>query len=348
MSKVSTPRDWAFLQEYAIYEYIRSRFAERTLTLVQVVKGGRVLPTSRRTKVANLEPIVGTTFPDIKKIQLGKEASRPAEVKFLTSMFSYHKSPQHRDAYQHFKKSNGFILCVRHDELPGGLDIDVYELDRSDFIAFCRENFGRLLNRQLRLHAETKIRIMYQGLPSNFNQGTASIRPARESGLWCPTDNKTSFDLARGDRVLFVRTAGMRQSDVNKYFPNDPLCEKWVLDELCITTVTSSVQTRRDYCSRKGISYEQPLWRSDPPDSNDPTRWKWDRVFEFKVDKTLLLSIPVRTLQLDPRTFTFARAVYRAFTQAWSAEIQHEDYRNILEFLMPEDQSRNSIAAGRA
>ena len=47
-----------------------------------------------------------------------------------------------------------FIIVLKHDYLPKGLeyfDIDVYEIELVDFVSYCRENFVRLLNQQIKV-----------------------------------------------------------------------------------------------------------------------------------------------------------------------------------------------------
>lgn len=112
------------------------------------------------------------------------------------------------------------LLVLAHDYSPSGpkYETDAFELDRDDFETWCRANFTRLFNHRIGSRAESKIWIMYQG-PSS-NNGTSTVRPARESHRWCPTENLTGFDLAPGDRVLFVTTK--RPSDVS-------VLETWIL-----------------------------------------------------------------------------------------------------------------------
>ena len=169
--------NWSFLHEWVIYDYLMVRFDQGTLRIKHVISKGKFIGRTKWVKIKELPPITSTSFPDINRIKLkGSNALRCAEVKFVTSAFTYHKSkkPKEIEQFKCFVESNGFILVASHDYLPKGLlenfsTIDVYEIEIDDFITFSRENFGRLLNRQIKQHNDTKVWIMYQG--PNFNQG---------------------------------------------------------------------------------------------------------------------------------------------------------------------------------
>lgn len=94
----------------------------------------------RWRKVAELKPIVGTAFPDIELIRLAGSATEfPAEVKFTTSLFDYHKKDSSR--FKIFRDRGGALIVLSHDYIPSGLErheIDVYEIDQVDFTTFCR------------------------------------------------------------------------------------------------------------------------------------------------------------------------------------------------------------------
>ena len=146
---MNTKGNWSFLHEWVIYEYLMSRFAEKTLRLKCVYKSSNKIRKDQWVKVSYLETIRGTSFPDVKKIHfVGEKDLRPAEVKFTTSLFNYHKSKVHISEFDEFQGSKGCIIVVRHDYLPAGLEqfknIDIFELDINDFISFSRENFDRL------------------------------------------------------------------------------------------------------------------------------------------------------------------------------------------------------------
>jgi len=133
---------WSFLHEWAIYEYLMTRFDERALRFKAVRRSGRCVGRERWIAVSHLQLIKDSRFPDVKSITLtGEASSRCAEVKFTTSEFDYHNdNPE--SFREKFVSNNGFILVLAHDYLPGGLDkynVDVFELDRSDFETWCNE-----------------------------------------------------------------------------------------------------------------------------------------------------------------------------------------------------------------
>src|SRR5882724_1427881 len=138
---------WSFLHEWVIYDYLLARADEGTLRLKQVIVSGTLAGKPKWIKVEEIKPITGTAFPDIQAIQLkGKGLFRSAEVKFTSSLFSYHQSAQYTRKFADFVKQNGFLIVASHDYLPKGLidkypELDVYEIEIEDFISFCRENF---------------------------------------------------------------------------------------------------------------------------------------------------------------------------------------------------------------
>ncbi|HEX8231580.1 MAG TPA: hypothetical protein VF826_20050 [Chloroflexia bacterium] len=284
-------------------------------------------------EVRTLESITGTSFPDIKNIHLSGDAnSRPAEVKFTTSLFNYHREGASRSKFEDFALRKGFILVVKHDSLPVGIDtgydIDVYEIDSSDFIAFCRENFARLLNRQIKERSGSKVWLMYQG--PNFNQGDATVRPARDSFLWCPTENLNIFDLAIGDRILFVKTSGASTQKVQASFLASNLISTWKLREICVCEVSSRIRSRYDYCHLEQIPFDRKLWKNDP---RNGTNWRWNRVFKFRIVSTITGDLPIRTLYDIQGTRAFASALAETFTYGRSREISLDNYVGLLEVL---------------
>ena len=152
---------WSFLHEWVIYDYLLARVGEGTLRLRQVISFGKPLGKQKWVIVEDINPITGTAFPDIQALLLkGFSTKRPAEVKFTTSLFSYHKESKYLKKFNQFTADNGLILVAKHDYCPSGLsekykEVDVFEIDIEDFITFCRENFSRLLNRQIKAHTST-------------------------------------------------------------------------------------------------------------------------------------------------------------------------------------------------
>ena len=251
--------NWPFIHEWTIYEYLMYKTVEKTLRLKTIYRNGQISRKDAWKKVLQLEPIEGTDFPDIKGIKLEKDAKiRPAEIKFTTSLFNYHNDKKYADKFNKFIKDNGILIVLSHDYLPKHfekINMEIYEIDRYDFTTFCRENFDRLLNRQIKLHTENKVWVMYQG--PNFDLEDQYVKSARKSRIWCPTDNLTSFDLAIGDRLLFIKTIGGSTQEVQNNF--DKIKEKWTLTELIITEVSSKIKNRLEYCQLNNIPFTKKL-----------------------------------------------------------------------------------------
>jgi diphthamide synthase (EF-2-diphthine--ammonia ligase) len=322
---------WSFLHEWAVYEYLNARFDEGVLRLKPVVKASTPVLKEKWKKVDELSPITDSRFPDVKSIQLsGETNSRCAEVKFTTSEFNYHNSAI--QTFQDFTTKNGFILVLAHDYLPAGLEhykIDVFELDQSDFETWCRVNFARLYNRQIGNRAESRIWIMYQG--PNFNQGNSDAKPARTSHIWCPTENLTGFDLAPRDRVLFVKTSGSSTQSIQKaYLKHIGVSEKWSLEEIYVAEVVSKIYNRNEYCLRRKLDFDKPLWKIDPKQKQN---WRWNRVFEFRPLIRVEKKISMRKWFDSDLTNSFVEAVIQTFCYQKSREINLGTYTRTLESL---------------
>ena len=126
---------WSFLHEWVIYEYLIARSSEGTLRFKQVISFGKLLGKSKWIRVDENILITGTSFPDVKSIKLkGSAGYRPAEIKFTTSLFNYHRDLKSAVEFDAFVKAKGFILVLAHDYLPtSGLltkhpQVDVFEL----------------------------------------------------------------------------------------------------------------------------------------------------------------------------------------------------------------------------
>jgi len=323
---------WPFLQEWSIYEYLNTRFSESVLRIRQVVRSGQIVGKEKWVSVTTLEQIRDSQFPDVKSIKIqGETTTRPAEVKFVTSEFAYHRTDPAK--YRDFAASRGFILVLAHDHLPRGLvgaDVDVYELEKPDFETWCRANFARLFSRQIGSRAQAKIWIMYQG--PNFNKGSPSVKPARLSHRWCPTENLSGFDLAPGDRILFVRTSGASTQLVQKAYMNGEVLVGWTLDEILVAGVSSRIYSRNEYCQRKKLSNDTQFWRQDPKQSAG--QWRWDRVFEFRPIAALNQRIPMETLNGRGRPTEFVEAVTQSFCWQKSRELDPATYTRTLERLL--------------
>jgi hypothetical protein len=329
---------WSFIHEWIIYDYVLARAEEKTLRLKHVISSGKLLGKPKWVKVEEVLPITGTTFPDIQGIKLkGQNSFRVAEVKFTTSLFNYHLDPKYRDKFVEFTKSKGFILVASHDHLPNNVlielypDVDVFEIEVEDFVAFCRENFSRLLNRQIKAHSSTRVWLMYQG--PNFNEGGDKILPGRQSMIWCPTENLNGFDLAPGDRILFYKTQGLDRIKLqNGLLKEKTMNPKWILKEIYVAEVKSKIFSRAEYHQYKNHSGQKQLWKNDPPLGKG---FRWNRVFEFVNIKVIKVEVSMSMLYANPHSHNFAVKAWEAFCFGKSREISHEDYRNLLEVLSP-------------
>ena len=328
--------NWSFIHEWTIYDYLMARYDEGNLRLKNVIQRGQLLGRTKWIRVDHLDPITSTGFPDIESIKLkGNKTSRPAEVKFSSSNFKYRSSPKAISNYQKFKSDHGFILVLHHDHLPSGLvddypDIDVFEVDQSDFISFCRENFVRLLNRQIKQHTESKVWIMYQG--PNFNLGDHVVKPARDSKIWCPTENLTGFDLSIGDRILFIKTIGASTFDIQKAFlKQKEINEKWKLTEVFIAEVRSKIYSRHEFIQLKKRNSKQRLWLND--DQNKNGLWRWNRVFEFRKINSVRLDEPMSLLYNNRGSKEFVHKIFEAYCFGKSRELSLKDYQSALEVI---------------
>ena len=167
---------------------------------------------------------------------------------------------------------------------------------------------------------------MYQG--PNFNTGGATIRPARESSIWCPTENLTGFDLAVGDRILFVKTSGASTQIVQAQYLSNRSFINWQLSEIFIAEISSAIYSRAEYCHLNGIPITQQLWRNDPQTNSN---WRWNRVFEFKHSKTIQKTLHMEALRCNPLTRGFLEAVVQVFCFGKSREISMKEYLSLLE-----------------
>jgi hypothetical protein len=328
---------WSFLHEWVIYDYLLARSEEGTLRFRKIVSSGKLLGRPKWVKVENLMPIVGTTFPDINGIKLkGDNSYRPAEVKFTTSLFNYHRDSKQLNKFNEFIDQNGFILVASHDYLPTNNlinifpTVEVFEIELEDFITFCRENFSRLLNRQIKSHSISRVWLMYQG--PNFNKGTTEILPARNSLIWCPTENLNGFDLAIGDRVLFYKTSGIDTRPLQRGLLEEGVVDsRWILNEIYVAEVSSKIFSRYEYHQYKKQGQNHQLWKNDPILGID---WRWGRVFEFKKIKIIQINKPMVNIYNDPLGHNFVLKAWEGFCFGKSRELSLRDYRNLLEALV--------------
>ena len=336
---------WSFLHETVIYEYMMSRFDERQLRLKQIYKDGVLQQAKeRKINVLALAPINNTRFPDVDSITINKDlkGARPAEIKFVTSSFDYHKSDKER--FQRFVQSYGCIIVVKHDELPRDLlteypNVDIFALNEFDFISFANENFERFINRQIKVRSFKKVWLMMQS--PNFIKGAEGVLPARESGIWCPSENLDCFDLAVGDTILFIKTQGASIQSVNgDWCRKREINPKWRLDEFWIGRVIRPIQNREEYCMRMGRPIDFPLWYDETETGRNDKRVRqrvgngirWNRVFGFHPVESLS-NLDISFKYLYSRFPSFVEATIDAYTKSKSREINIDIYIALLEFL---------------
>jgi hypothetical protein len=341
---------WSFLHEWVIYEYLMFRQNENQLRLKQVIKIGNPSFKKQSMRVMALLDIRDTKFPDIKGIQFEGNIMRPAEVKFRTSLFDYHK-PKYKEKYDEFIKSNGCIIVLKHDYLPEKLIqlIDVFEIEEVDFISFVKGNFNRLLNRQMNSHNFTKIWLMIQS--KNFYTGADDVNPAYVSGIWCPTDNLTGFDLSVNDKVIFIRTSGCSFQKVNNALSNNIIYKPWNLQELWVGKVTKPIQSRIEYCFSNKKNIDDPLWYDETNSGlsdNRVTKRKrekrWKRVFGF-TKETVFSSLNISLSELYKTHPEFVRAVANVFIPGrGSQEVTIPQYISVLESMINlENKQKNDL-----
>lgn len=316
------------------------RFDEGNLRLRQIMKNGKLIMKERWFKVKDLEAIKDTRFPDIKKIIISDDTKveRVAEVKFVTDAFNYHKSKRHD--FKSFINNHGCIIVLKHSYLPLDLSvpIDIYEIDKIDFISFVKENFSRLLNRQIRLHEYQKIWLMIQS--RNFYISDSTVPAANRSGRWCPSDNLTGFDLTTGDKVLFVKVGGAQKQKVNKQWSrNSQIDDKWTLEELYISEVISPIRSRYEYCMSNSLSTSTPLWydetftgKKDQRVTKRTREIRWKRVFEFS-EIACLSSLKINLKELNTVFPEFVQAVRETYVSSVSRELPANVYTSVIEYL---------------
>jgi len=343
---------WSFLHESILYEYLWYKFSAQSLRLRQVISDGRYLTKQPWVKVAFLEEIKNTAFPDITAIALhDRKGVRPGEVKFVTSLFNYTAS-QYKTAFEDFKTQNGCIVVLRHDYIPDALTksyscFDVYEIDYDDFVQFTKENFHRFLNRQVRLSTHKKIWVFQQS--KNFWYTCPEVPAAADSGRWCPSDNLTAFDLNIGDTLLFVRHKGRRLQEVSSHWRTEKnIIDSWSLTDIYIGRVTFPIQGRNEYCVRSGNALDTPLWYDESESASFDTRIRkrnklWPMVFEFeKISELKCLDLNMRRLYREVPDFVLAAK--DVYVNHVSREISLDAYNKLLELLaLSENQRRSNI-----
>ena len=332
--------EWAFIHEWILYEYMLAKYSEDTLRLKVIVYNGKINLKTRYIKVKKLMNITNTDFPDINFIQFEEEKfHRVAEVKFITSKFNYHKDVYSKKAsytYNDFLKDHGCIIVLAHDEMPKNLkdSVDVFEIEQDDFISYIRENILRLINRQMHKSILSKVWVMYQG--PNFLKGYNEVKPAKESGIWCPTDNLNGFELGKGDTILFIKTKGCRYQDLNTSKYNE-----WKLDSIFVCKVITTIMSREHYCQMKRINYDSLLWYDETEKGKSDSKlrkrktkekFRWNRVFEFKKeDEFNNLDLCIKDIPNSLKCFK--NICVEVFKNHISSEIEIEQYLKLFQYI---------------
>ncbi|ADU29404.1 hypothetical protein [Evansella cellulosilytica] len=344
----------AFLQERVIYEYLEYRTKQEKLYLIQIFKRGKRVLSRKMFKVNMIKPIE-TTFPDINEMLIeGSNMIRSVEVKFLTSLFDYHKSKNYKKQYKKFREENGCIIVLKHDLLPKGLinefDLDIYEIDIEDFRAFVIENFNRLLQKQLQNRENSFQRIWVTSQVKNFyyEYKTYPVKPAKKSGIWCPTNNLTSFDLAKDDKIIFIKFGGEYQikQRINNHWKNHNLIyPKWKLQGLFIGRITRPIMSREEYCSMFDIDLNEPLWN----DEYKHGKPKWDRVFCFEKEREIILQMGNNGISIADAYSELEDIIYPilfdVYTQQNTRELTASQYYSLLEYVS--SQVSNELDSSR-
>jgi len=131
---------------------MRMRFNDKQLKVRKVISSGKLVYNPSWINVHRFVPPDSTRFPDIEEISLGPHNKNvPAEVKFTTSKFDYHKPTNINYTNYIFQKQLGLcVIVLKHDHMSVGMSaeqLDVWELNYNDFSAYCRDNFTQLLER---------------------------------------------------------------------------------------------------------------------------------------------------------------------------------------------------------
>lgn len=326
--------EWSFIHETVIYQYLMERFSVNNLKLMQICYDGKF--KEKEVKVSYLEEITNTRFPDVDEIIIksDKKGKRPAEVKFLTSQFDYHKNKKYKKDYNDFFNSNGFILVYKHDIIPSGLDIDktdIYQLVQSDFINFVKENFERLFYQQVKEKKDRNAWLIYCGRESNFrreyNDGVYNIKAAIKSNIWCPTKNISPNEMTVGDKIIFIKTKGIGQKELQAQY--EVRLDEWYIDEIHICEVQSPIMSREEYCRRNNMDSNQFLWWSEA--KNNKKKYKY--IFKFNIKSSYEnLDMPIKKLrEIMPEFVDFK--IKEVFLRGYDKNININDYIDFLEYV---------------
>ncbi len=346
--------EWSFIHESVIYQYLMERFKSNNLKLLQICYNGKF--KEKEVKVVNLEDITDTKFPDVDCITIksDKKGKRPAEVKFLTSQFKYHTEKKYKDKYNKFLEKNGFVLVYKHDIIPDKLDIDkidIYQLNQTDFINFVKENFERLFYQQVKEKKDRNIWISYCGRESNFNKeyikGGYNIKSARESKIWCPTTDISPNEMTVGDKIIFIKTSGVKQQYIQNQYENS--ISEWYLEDMYICEARTPIMSREEYCRRNKIDSKSFLWASEIKD-NDKEKYRY--VFKFDIKTSYEnLHIPLELLRLQMPDLVDNK-IKNLFIAQRDKNIGLDDYIELIEYISDYnykrlDQNKNAYKYNR-
>lgn len=326
--------EWSFIHESVIYQYLIERSSAKNLKLKQICYDGKFV--DKKVDILNVDDITNTRFPDVDSISIksDKKGKRPAEVKFLTSQFNYHSDSKYKKEYSKFIKDNGFILVYKHDIIPCKLNIgevDIYELIQEDFVNFVKENFERLFYQQVKEKKDRNVWISYCGRGSNFKNGYKSInmniKPAIESNIWCPTKNISPNEMTVGDKVIFIKTKGIKSQDLQDDYNNR--ISEWYLDDVHICEVKSPIMSREEYCRRHNIPRDKFLWASEAKKN----KIDYNFVFEFVIERSYEdLEMSLQDLRkVMPKVVDFK--IKEVFLRLRDKMIDINEYIELLEYI---------------
>ncbi len=326
--------EWSFIHESVIYQYLIERANTKNLKLKQVWYNGKFI--DKKVEVVNVDDITNTRFPDVDSISIksDKKGNRPAEVKFLTSQFNYHNDKKYKKEYSKFIKDNGFILVYKHDIIPSKLNIDevdIYELIQEDFVNFVKENFERLFYQQVKEKKDRNVWISYCGRDSNFKngyeKGNMKIKPAIESNIWCPTKNISPNEMTVGDKVLFIKTKGIGQKELQRDYKER--VTDWYLDEVHICEVRTPIMSREEYCRRRNIQSDKFLWASEAKQN----KTNYNFVFEFFIERSYEdLNISLQELR-EVMPDIVDLKIKEVFLRSRDKQINIDEYIKLLEYI---------------
>lgn len=323
------------------------RYESNALKLRPIYVNGHSYKGREKYKqVKYLKPIENSIFPDIDEITIdGSSGSkRPAEVKYLTSQFDYHRNPKYTVQFNDFQQNKGMIIVYKHDQIPTNLynkyKADVYELDQDDFVGYVKSNFDRLFFAQVMERKNTNIWLMYAGRTSNFYNGLKqhNIEPAYKTGLWSPKVNIPSMELNVNDIILFIKTGGIKQQDLQKYFyTNNTQIKDWFIEDIFLCKATSPVMDRSEFYIRNPKYNNTPFLWADEGKAQAP---KYNRVFKFNIT-TEFKNINLNLDEMKKENAKMVEMIYLLFTKQQEKLISLQEYSFLLEYIAKNQYALN-------